>query len=77
MRQKAKSSRDSSSRTSSSRSTPRSKTGKKAKVDKVMKEYKTGDLHSGHGGKVKSRKQAIAIAMHESGQSRKQHSTHA
>ena len=37
-----------------------------AKIGKVMHEYKTGTLHSGKGGKVvKSRDQAIAIAMSE------------
>ena len=37
-----------------------------AKVGKVMHEYKTGTLHSGKGGPVvKSRKQAVAIAMSE------------
>ena len=37
-----------------------------AKVGKVMHEFKTGTLHSGKGGKVvKSRQQAIAIAMSE------------
>jgi hypothetical protein len=37
-----------------------------AKVGKVMHEYKAGGLHSGKGGPVvKSRKQAIAIAMSE------------
>ena len=36
------------------------------KVAKVMREYKSGTLHSGKGGKVvKSRKQAIAIALSE------------
>jgi hypothetical protein len=30
-----------------------------------MKEYKQGDLKSGSGGKVKSRKQAVAIALSE------------
>jgi hypothetical protein len=36
------------------------------KMGKVMHEYKTGSLHSGKGGPVvKSRKQAIAIAMSE------------
>lgn len=52
---------------------PSTKSGKKAKVHKVMDEYKHGDLKSGQGGKggkVKSRKQAIAIAMSESGQSK-------
>ena len=35
-----------------------------AKVGKVMREYKEGTLHSGKGGKVvKSRKQAVAIAL--------------
>jgi len=39
----------------------------KTKVAKVMKEYKGGKLHSGSkkGPVVKSRKQAIAIAMSE------------
>jgi len=37
-----------------------------AKVGKVMHEYKAGTLHSGKGGPVvKSRKQAVAIAMSE------------
>lgn len=36
------------------------------KVAKVMREYKAGTLHSGKGGKVvKSRKQAVAIALSE------------
>jgi len=43
----------------------------KSKVAKVMHEHKRGSLRSGSGKKVKSRKQAIAIAMSESGQSRK------
>jgi len=39
----------------------------KDKIHKVMKEYKEGKLHSGskHGPKVKSRRQAVAIAMSE------------
>src|SRR5512147_1189225 len=42
------------------------------KVGKVMHEYKEGQLRSGRSGrKVKSRRQAIAIAMSESGQSRR------
>jgi hypothetical protein len=41
------------------------------KVKKVMKEYKSGSLKSGSGAKVKSRKQAVAIAMSESGQAKK------
>jgi hypothetical protein len=35
------------------------------KVEKVMKEFKEGTLKTGHGGKVKSRKQAIAIGLSE------------
>jgi len=39
---------------------------KKSKVEKVMGEYKRGTLHSGKKGPVvKSRKQAIAIALSE------------
>jgi hypothetical protein len=39
---------------------------KSAKIGKVMSEYKEGTLHSGKGGSVvKSRKQAVAIAMSE------------
>ena len=50
------------------------KYGEKAerKIAKVMREHKKGTLRSGGSGrKVKSRKQAIAIAMSESGQSKK------
>jgi len=43
----------------------------KRKVKKVMHEFKRGQLKSGGRRKVKSRKQAVAIAMSESGQSRK------
>lgn len=40
---------------------------KNSKVQKVMHEYKTGTLHSGSkkGPVVRSRKQAIAIALSE------------
>jgi Family of unknown function (DUF6496) len=38
------------------------------KVGKVMGEFKEGTLHSGKGGKVvKSKDQAIAIALSEAG----------
>ncbi len=40
-------------------------------VERVMHEYKQGDLKSSSGDKVKSRKQAIAIGLSESGQSYK------
>jgi|TARA_R110002126_G_scaffold8306_1_gene39447 ribosomal protein L21E len=51
---------------------PTTKKGKMAKVSKVMKEFKTGSLHSGKGGKVvKSPKQAIAIALSEAGMAKK------
>ena len=42
------------------------------KVTKVMREFKAGSLHSGKGGPVvKSRKQAVAIALSEAGKSKK------
>lgn len=46
---------------------------KLAKIGKVMKEYKAGELHSGSksGPVVKNRKQAVAIAMSEAGMSKK------
>jgi len=48
------------------------KKGGQAKVGKVMKEFKSGKLHSGKKGPVvKSRKQAIAIALSEAGLSKK------
>ena len=48
------------------------KAAKQAKVGKVMHEYKTGTLHSGKGGPVvKSRKQAVAIALSQAGIAKK------
>lgn len=43
------------------------------KVKKVMGEYKRGTLHSGSkkGPKVKSRKQAVAIALSEQRRTKK------
>lgn len=47
------------------------KTKADKKVSKVMREYKSGTLHSGKGGPVvKSRKQAVAIALSEAGKSK-------
>jgi len=47
------------------------KKGGQAKVSKVMKEFGKGKLHSGKKGPiVKSRKQAIAIALSEAGMSK-------
>lgn len=43
----------------------------KAKVKKVMKEHKAGKLKSSSGDKVKSRDQAVAIAMSEAGYKQK------
>lgn len=51
---------------------------KQAKVAKVMREYKSGTLHSGKDPKgpkkapvVKSKKQAVAIALSQAGLSKK------
>ena len=44
----------------------------KNKMKKVMGEYKKGTLHSGKNGPVvKSRDQAVAIAMSEAGKAKK------
>jgi uncharacterized membrane protein YkoI len=45
--------------------------GSQPKVEKVMHEYKHGDLKSSSGAKVKSKKQAIAIALSEARRGKK------
>ena len=52
---------------------PTTKSGKAAKVGKVMAEWKAGELKSGSkkGPAVTSKKQAIAIAMSEAGMKKK------
>ena len=54
------------------------KTAKQKKVSKVMREFKAGKLHAGRDPKgpkkapiVKSRKQAIAIALSQAGMAKK------
>ena len=44
--------------------------GQKETVERVMHEYKHGELKQAGGRKVKSRKQAVAIALHEAGSSK-------
>jgi hypothetical protein len=57
---------------------PKTKATKQAKVAKVMGEYKSGTLHAGVNPKgpkkapiVKSRKQAVAIALSQAGISKR------
>jgi hypothetical protein len=47
------------------RTSSQAKSKGKGKIHKVMKEHKSGTLKSGSGKKVKSRKQAVAIALSE------------
>jgi len=48
------------------------KTKAQKKISKVMKEYKAGTLNIGKSKKmVKSKKQAIAIALSQAGKARK------
>lgn len=51
----------------------RTKAQKRRVVHTEMHKFKHGQLHSGSRGGpvVKNRRQAVAIALHESGQSRK------
>jgi hypothetical protein len=51
---------------------PKESAGQKKTVERVMHEYKHGELESGSGKKVKSKKQAIAIGLKEAGASKYQ-----
>jgi hypothetical protein len=53
------------------KSVPKTKAGKRAKVGRVLGEFSDGDLRSSSGKKVRSRKQALAIALSEAGMSKK------
>jgi hypothetical protein len=53
--------------------TPRESEPQKETVERVMHEFKHGELRSGTSGqKVKNRKQAVAIALSEAGASNQQ-----
>ena len=48
------------------------KTAAKKKISKVMREYKKGELNIGKSSKkVKSKKQAVAIALSQAGMAKK------
>jgi hypothetical protein len=52
---------------------PRETEPQKETVERVMHEFKHGELRSGTSGqKVKNRKQAVAIALSEAGESNQQ-----
>jgi hypothetical protein len=51
-------------------SAARTKAGKQRFVKKAMDEFKAGEMRSGSGRKVTDPKQAIAIALSQTGQSR-------
>jgi hypothetical protein len=49
---------------------PKTKAGKARKVAKTMGEFKEGDLESSSGERVTNPKQAIAISLSQTGQSK-------
>jgi hypothetical protein len=49
---------------------PKTKAGKSAKVARTIGEFKEGDLESSSGEKVTNPKQAVAIALNQTGQSK-------
>lgn len=51
---------------------PKQSPGQRSTMERVMHEFKLGELASSSGRKVKSREQAIAIGLNEAGASREQ-----
>jgi hypothetical protein len=51
---------------------PKQTAGQKDTMERVMHEFKEGELESSSGDRVKSRKQAIAIGLSESGSSNRE-----
>lgn len=51
---------------------PKESPGQRSTIERVMYEFKHGELASSSGRKVKSRAQAIAIGLNEAGASREQ-----
>jgi hypothetical protein len=51
---------------------PKEDEGQKETVGRVMHEYKHGELETGAGKPVKSRRQAVAIALREAGASNRE-----
>jgi len=49
---------------------PKASPRQRKSIGRVMHEFKHGELTSGRGGKVKSRRQAVAIALNEAGASK-------
>lgn len=51
---------------------PKQTKGQQATMERVMHEFKEGELETGAGKKVKSRRQAVAIGLSEAGASNQQ-----